>query len=131
MQRQLFFRLGYYPACACAAGVKQCFCVCVCVRVSAKNIEKCFKQGCKGVYRHHSQQNNQHNHTRTFLYLIQVQAILYAVISATSYYWFVAPPLAKSHVVVTVSNATRTPIRENTGGIDLATYGEARGVKIP
>jgi len=32
--------------------------------------------------------NNQHNHTRTFLYLIQVQAVLYATISATSYYWF-------------------------------------------
>jgi len=31
---------------------------------------------------------NQHNHTRMFLYLIQVQAVLYAVISATSYYWF-------------------------------------------
>ena len=44
---------------------------------------------------------------------------------------FVAPPLSKSHVVVTVSNATRTPIRENTGGIDLASYGEARGVSIP
>ena len=44
---------------------------------------------------------------------------------------FVAPPLSKSHVVVTVSNATRTPIRENTGGIDLATYREAHGVSIP
>jgi len=37
----------------------------------------------------------------------------------------------KSHVVVMVSNATRTPIRENTGGIDLATYREARRVSIP
>ena len=44
---------------------------------------------------------------------------------------FVAPPLSKSHVVVTVSNTTRTLVRENTGGIDLATYGEARGVSIP
>ena len=44
---------------------------------------------------------------------------------------FVALPLSKSHVVVTVSNATRTPIHENTGGIDLATYGEACGVNIP
>jgi len=32
--------------------------------------------------------NNQHNHTRTFLYQIQVQAVLYAVISATSCYQF-------------------------------------------
>jgi len=44
---------------------------------------------------------------------------------------FVAPPLSKSHMVVTVSNATRTPIHENTGGIDLAMYGEVRGVSIP
>jgi len=35
-----------------------------------------------------STKNNQHNHTRTFLYLIQVQAVLYAVLSATSYYRF-------------------------------------------
>ena len=40
-------------------------------------------------------------------------------------------PLSKSHVVVTVNNATRTPICENGGGIDLATYIEARGVSIP
>jgi len=31
---------------------------------------------------------NQHNHIMTFLYLIQVQAVLYAVISATSYSWY-------------------------------------------
>jgi len=30
--------------------------------------------------------NNQHNQIRMFLYLIQVQAVLYAIISATSYY---------------------------------------------
>ena len=47
---------------------------------------------------------------------------------------FVAPPLLKSHVVVMVSNETRTPIRENTGGIDLAMYLEVcggGGVSIP
>ena len=44
---------------------------------------------------------------------------------------FVAPPLSKSRVIVMASNTTRTPIHENTGGIDLATYGEARGVSIP
>jgi len=32
--------------------------------------------------------SNQHNQIRTFLYLIQVQAVLYAIISATSYYQF-------------------------------------------
>jgi len=42
-----------------------------------------------------------------------------------------APTLSKSHMVVTVSNATCTPISENTGEIDLATYGEARRVSIP
>jgi len=30
-----------------------------------------------------------------------------------------------------VSNATHTPISKNTGGIDLATYGEAPRVSIP
>ena len=44
---------------------------------------------------------------------------------------FGAPPLSKLHVVVMVSNATHIPIRKNTGGIDLATYGEAHGVSIP
>jgi len=66
-----------------AAGVKQCLCVCVCLQ---KNIGKCFKQGRKGVYRRHSQRKTiSINHTRTFLYLVQVQVVLYAVISATSY----------------------------------------------
>ena len=78
--------LTHYPARACAAGVKHCLrvCVYVCVCLCKKNIEKCFKQGRKGVYRRHSQWN----HTRMFLYLIQVQAVLYVVISATSYYRF-------------------------------------------
>jgi len=75
--------------------------------------------------------NNQHNNTRMFLYLIQVQVVLYTIISATSIIGFVAPSLSKSHAVVTVSNATHAPISENTGGIDLATYREARGVSIP
>ena len=46
---------------------------------------------------------------------------------------FGAPPLLKLNVVYVamVSNATRTHIRENTGGTDLATYKEARGVSIP
>ena len=35
-----------------------------------------------------STKNNQHNHTRSFLYLIQAQAVLCIVISVTSYYQF-------------------------------------------
>jgi len=57
-----FLQLQDYPSHAItprvyahAAGVKQCLRVCVCVCVSTKNIKKCFKQGCKGVYRRHSQ----------------------------------------------------------------------------
>ena len=75
--------------------------------------------------------DNQHNHTRMFPYLIQVQAVLYAVISATSYYQFCGSTPFKIALGVTVSNATHTPIRENAGGIDLAMYGEAHGVSIP
>ena len=116
---------------SCAAGIKQCLrvcvrvcvCVCVCVR------KQCFKQGRKGVYRNHSQRKTisiiilgrfctWYKSRRFFMSLFQLLPIIS----------FVAPPLSKSHVVVTVSNATRTAIRENTGGIDLATYGEARGV---
>jgi len=43
---------------------------------------------------------------------------------------FVAPPLSKPHVVVTVSNATHTHIPKNTGKIVLATYQEALRVSI-
>ena len=35
--------------------------------------------------------NGQHNQIRTLLHLIQVQAVLYAVISATAYYRFPGP----------------------------------------
>ena len=103
--------------------------VCVC---PPKNIEKCFKQGRKGVYGRHSQRNTisiiilgrfctWYKSRRFFTPLFQLLPIV----------GFVAPPLSKSHVVVTVSNATRTPIHENTGGINLAMYGEAHRVSIP
>ena len=36
----------------------------------------------------YSLNNNQQNHTGTFLYLIQVKAVLFAVTSNTSYYQF-------------------------------------------
>ena len=42
--------------------------------------------------------NNQQNHIGTFLYLIQVQAVLFTIISAASYY---RP--SKLRMVVTVS----------------------------
>ena len=32
--------------------------------------------------------NNQRNHTGMFMFLTQVKAVLFAIISATSYYWF-------------------------------------------
>ena len=83
-------------------------CLCVCPQ---KNIEKCFKQGRKGVYRHHSQRKTisiiilgrfctWYKSRRFFMPLFQLLPIIS----------FVAPPLSKSHVVVMVSNATRTPI---------------------
>jgi len=50
--------------------------------------------------------NNQWNHIGMFMHLTQVKAVLFAIISATSYYRFLAPPLSKSHVVFTVSKST-------------------------
>ena len=132
-----------YPVRACAAGVKQCLRVCVCVCLSVcvsvcvcvclqKNIEKCFKQGCKGVNRCYSHRKTismillgrfctWYKSRRFFAPLFQLLPII----------GFVAPLLSNSHVVFVVSNATRAPIRENTGGIDLPMYREARGVSIP
>ena len=76
-------------------------------------------------------QNNQYNHSRTFLYMIQVQAVLYAVISATSYYRFrgsTSFAIARGNYGEQCNSYS---YMQNTGGIDLATYGEARGVSIP
>ena len=108
LQLQLHF-VFITPACACAAGVKQCLlvcvCACVCVCVSAKNIEKCFKQGHKGVYRRHSQRNSKTiriiilGHFCTWYKSRRFFSPLFHW--ATSYYRFVAPPLSKTHVVVT------------------------------
>jgi len=95
-------------------------------------MEKCFKQGRKGVYRCHSQQNTisiiilgpfctWYKSRWFFTSLFQLLPIM----------GFVTPPLSKSHVLVMVSNASRTPMCENTGGIDLAMYREVRGISIP
>ena len=68
-----------------------------------------------------------------FLYLIQVQAVLYAVTSTTSYSWFRGSTpfeIARGSYNGQQRNSY-SHTRENTGGIDLATYGEARGVSIP
>ena len=86
--------LRNYPVRACAAGVKQCLCVC-----PPKNIEKCFKQGRKGIYRRHSQRKTisiiilghlctWYKSRRFFTPLFQLLPII----------GFVAPPLSKSHV---------------------------------
>ena len=87
----------FYPARACAAGVKQCLHIRVCVCVRKK--KKCFKQGRKSVYRRHIQRKTisiiilgrfctWYKSRRFFTPLFQL---------------FVAPPLSWSHVVVTVS----------------------------
>jgi len=74
--------------------------------------------------------NNQHNQIRRFLSLIQVQAVLYAVISATSYYWFHGSTPFESHVVVYGQQRNSYSHSENTGRIHLAMYKEACGVSI-
>ena len=65
--------------------------LCVCVRVcvgpkilknASSKVAKAFTDDIV------NEENNQHSQIRTFLYLIQVQAVLYAIISATSYYRF-------------------------------------------
>ena len=43
---------------------------------------------------------------------------------------FVAPPLSKSHMVVYGQQHNSYSHSKNTGGIDLATYKEARWVSI-
>jgi len=92
-------------------------CVCVSTKKILKNASSRVAKAFTDII---VNENNQHNHIRTFLYLIQVQAVLYAVISATSYYQFRGSTPFEIARGVMVSNATHTPIRTNTGGIDLA-----------
>ena len=77
----------------------------------------------------YSMKNNQQNHIGMFLYLTQVKAALLLLFQLLLIIDFLASPLSKSHVVVTVSNSNT----ENTGvcQIDLATYKEAHRVRIP
>ena len=64
-----------------------------------------------------------------FLYLMAVPC---AVISATSYYRFRgSTPFEIARGSYDQQRNSRTPIRENTDGIDLSTYEEARGVSVP
>jgi len=79
---------GCYPVHPCAAGVKQCLRICVCVCVLQKKRKMLQAGSLRHLQASWSTKNNQYNHIRTFLYLIQVQVVLYAVISATSYYRF-------------------------------------------
>jgi len=101
-----------------------CMCVCGCV-CPQKNIEKCFKQSHKGVYRRHSQWKTISviilGHFCTWYKSRWFFTLFFQLLPIIS---FMAPPLSKLHVVVMVSNTTRTSICENTGGIDLATYKE-------
>jgi len=88
-----------------------CLSVCVCV-CPQKKIEKYFKQGRKGVYRLHSQQKTTSiiilGHFCTWYKSRRFFTLLFQLLPIIS---FVAPPLSKSHVVVTVSNyAIHTPI---------------------
>jgi len=47
------------------------------------------------------------NHIGTVLYLIHVKVVLFAIISAASYYQFLGSTPFNLHVVVTVSNSYR------------------------
>jgi len=62
---------------------------------------------------------------------MQVQAVLYAIISATSYYRFSCSIPFEMHMVVYGQQHNSYSHSENTGGIDLATHEEACGVSIP
>ena len=83
-----FSMQNFYPTCK---ATPSCLCVCVsvCVCVSAKKILKMLQAGSlRCLQTSQSTNNDQHDQIRTFLNMIQVQAVLYAVISATSYYQF-------------------------------------------
>jgi len=68
--------------------------------------------------------NHQRNQIRTCLYLIQVQVVLYAIISATSYYWFCGfTPFEITRG--TYGQQCNWYSHENISGIDLATYKKA------
>ena len=110
-----------------------CLCVYVCACVGKKKLKNALSRVAKVFLDVIVNKNNQHNQIRTILYLIQIESrwfftLLFQLLPITG---FVAPPLLKLHVVVTVSNATRTPVCKNTGRIDLATQEEAHGVSIP
>ena len=70
--------------------------VSVCVCVSAKNIEKCFKQGRKGIYGRHSQRKTIIIILGCFCTWWRFLAPLFQLLPIIG---FVAPPLSKSHVV--------------------------------
>ena len=78
-----------YPACACAAGVKQCHHVCVCVYVCvlAKEYLKTLQAGQLGHLKMLYSVKNQQNRIGTFMYLTQVKAVLFAIISLLSVSW--------------------------------------------
>ena len=69
-------------------------------------------------------------------YLTQVKAVLFAVISTTSYYWFLGSAPFESHVVFTVSNLTMCTqkyrhTRNRSGRSGNVFITEACGVSFP
>ena len=70
--------LGYYPACTC---------VCVCVCRQKKNTSSRVAKAFKDITLNKKQQD----YIGAFLYLIQVKAVLFAVISATCYFSCLQP----------------------------------------
>ena len=74
---------------ACTAGVKQCcrVCVCVCVYVLATSIENPSSRVAR-TFKMLKNNPKKKTNKGTFLYLTQVKAVLFAIISATSYYRF-------------------------------------------
>ena len=80
-------------------------CLCVCVSTCR---QKKFKNASSGLVRAFADiilnTKNEHNNIRMFLYLIQVKAVLFVVISATSYYRF----LGYAHFVIAHGTIDRT-----------------------
>jgi len=60
--------------------------------------------------------NNQQNHIGTFLYLTQVKAVLFNIISASSLYWFLSSEIA-SGIYSQQLNYTHVKIQTYTESI--------------
>ena len=103
------------------AGVKQCHRVCVCV---SKKYLRALQSGYLGYLEMlNSLKNNQWNHIGTFMYLTQVKAVLFTIISATSYYQLSVSwlhPFRNHTWYLQSANQLRTHKIKDLPGIDLA-----------